>query len=167
MKRVCNSSNMDGEVVNLEVMTPNSDYTNSYNEDYPNEFWEGDDFNFADGNRAKTTLNKIGKNVFGKKTIFNADERARRRERRQARKDTRVGARSQKKILQAQAQSDVAKSLGDQSGDIALAKALGTPQAEQKKGLSTGAIIGITLGGLALVGAIVYFAIKKNKETGK
>jgi hypothetical protein len=161
--RVCNSSNLDGEVQNMEVMTPLSDYGNQYNEDYLNEFWEGDDFNFANGKRSRRGKSRgIIQNVFGKNTIFNADERARRRERRQQRRDTRTGARSSAKQLQAQAQVDIAKSMQDKSGDIALANALkGDTKKVMKKGLSTGAIVGIVVGGLVVAGVIAYFVIKK------
>ena len=162
-------SNLDGEVQDLEVMTPIVAYTNNFNEDYSGEFWEGDNFNFADGGksrRSRTTLGTIGENVFGKRTIFNADERARRRERRQARKDTRVQSRGQARSLQAQAQADIARSMGDQSGDIALANALkDSEKGGKKKGLSTGAIVGIVIGGLAIVGVVAYL-IMKNKGTG-
>ena len=161
--RVCNSSNLDGEVQNMEVMTPNSDYGNQYNEDYLNEFWEGDDFNFANGKRSRGRgrgkSRGIIQNVFGKNTIFNADERARRRERRQQRRDTRTGA----KQLQSQAQLEIAKSMQDKSGDIALANALkgDNKKVVKQKGLSTGAIVGIVVGGLVVAGVIAYFVIKK------
>ncbi len=170
MMRNCNTSNMDGEVQDLEVMTPIVAYSNNFNEDNSNEFWEGDNFNFANGGRSRnrrtrsragTALDTIGRNVFGKKTIFNADERARRRERRQARKDTRVQSRGQARSLQAKAQADIARGMGDQSGDIALANALKESPKGAKKGLSTGAIVGIVLGGLAIVGVIAYLVIKK------
>lgn len=169
--RNCNSSNLDGEVQNIEVMTPNSDFNNQFNEYDVNEFWEGDAFNFATGRRSKAKRKSarrkrfatIGEGLYGEGTIFDAEERARRRERRQARKDLRVGARTQAKTLQAQAQSDIAKSLGDPSADIALAQALKTEPTKEKKGLSTGAIVGIVFGGL-LVGGLIFYLIKK--QTG-
>jgi hypothetical protein len=77
------------------------------------------------------------------------------------RRQTRVQSRANTRELQAKAQLEAAKGISKGAGaDIALAKAL---EEKPKKGLSTGAIIGISIGGLAVVGLIAFMVIKKKK----
>lgn len=97
------------------------------------------------------------------------ERRRMRAERKNIRTQSRADARVSKagaKQTSAEAQRTAAESLGkDSQADVELARAIAT-KPEEKKGLSTGAIVGITLGGLAVVGLITYFVIK-SKNKGK
>lgn len=74
------------------------------------------------------------------------------------------------KLVNAQAQKAAAQNINRESkSDIALANALAgsapkTKAPAGKKGLSTGAIIGISVAGVALVGTVVYLIVKKRKK---
>jgi len=84
----------------------------------------------------------------------------------QSKADTRT-TKATAKQTGAEAQRVAAQSLSqDSQSDIALAKAL-APQPEQKKGLSTGQIVGIAIGSLALIGIVGYFVIKSKKANNK
>jgi hypothetical protein len=87
------------------------------------------------------------------------------REARRERRLARVEGRQARKMTEAQAQVETARAMGKGTeAELEIAKTLGaTAQAQQKKGLSTGAIIGITIGALAVIGVIAYFVIKKKK----
>jgi hypothetical protein len=98
------------------------------------------------------------------------ERRRMRAERKNIRTQSKADARVSKagaKQTSAEAQRTAAESLGkDSQADVELARAIATSPVQQKKGLSTGAIVGITLGGLAVVGLITYFVIK-SKNKGK
>lgn len=98
-----------------------------------------------------------------KGTFLDKKVRAENRKARQERQKTRVEGRQLRKQTEADAQLETARSLGKGSeADLEIAKSLaGKPQAEQKKGLSTGAIIGISIGALVVIGVIAFFVIKK------
>ncbi len=84
---------------------------------------------------------------------------------RRQRRLARVEGRQSRKQTDADAKLETARSLGKGSeADIQIAKSLGSqPQEELKKGLSKGAIIGITIGALVVIGVVAYFVIKKKK----
>jgi hypothetical protein len=80
------------------------------------------------------------------------------------RRQTRVQSRANARELQAKSQLEAAKGIAKGSqADMAIAKALATPK---KKGLSTGAIIGIVVGGVLALG-VIAFIIVKNKNKNK
>lgn len=183
--------NADGEVINYEVLDAisplkgnpreNVDFSAASGKscasgDLYEKFdtlpswsnFESDDFSEARGRRTKGT-------------VFDKEERARRRGRREARRDARQQrksqrtsskaeartARAQAKLGQAEAQKSAAQSLTDKSADIALAGALGQvgagqAGAGQQTGLSRGAKIGLIVGGIAVLG-LVGFLIYKSK----
>ena len=116
-----------------------------------------------------------------KGTVLDKKERARRRGRREARQDERQARRTERtmstaearrvkagaKATTAEGQKLAAESLGKESqSDIALAKAISSNPSE-KKGLSTGAIVGIVIGSLALIGTVAYFVIKSKNSAKK
>lgn len=95
-----------------------------------------------------------------------------RRKQRQARRDLRVKSKAQArlyrnkaKIEQAKAQQIAAQSMGKTEGDVALAQAIasGEKSGKSKKGLSTGAKVGIGLAVLAVLGVATYFIINSRK----
>jgi hypothetical protein len=150
------------------------DYSSALGDKYAT-FMDLPSFKNADGDysNAGGLLRKFKKATKG--SILDKNERARRRGRREARQDERqarkterVMSKSQARTTKADAQKLASESLGKESqSDIALAQALSQPvKPVEKKGLSTGAIVGITLGGLAVVGIITYFVIK-SKNKGK
>lgn len=100
-----------------------------------------------------------------KKSFIDPEERARRRARREKKRDLRQERRTIRTKGKAESKTAPFK---ESQADIEMAKALQTQSsdAETKKGLSTGAIIGIALGGLALLGLGVYF-VMKSKNKGK
>lgn len=75
-------------------------------------------------------------------------------------------AKASAKLEQAKSQTESAKALSDNSGDIALASALKTTpsKSSDKKGLSTGAKVGIGLGVAVVLGIATYFVIKHKKK---
>jgi hypothetical protein len=102
-----------------------------------------------------------------------------RRKRRQETQDRRLAMRESRTSSKAdtrktKAQSKLEKSIADQkmadslgktvAGDVALADALGKTAPKTKKGMSTGAKIGIALGVLAVLGAVGYFVYKAAKK---
>jgi len=166
----CNMSNMDGVVEeSFEVLSGNVPLGNNLIEDYSNEFWEGEGFNNAIG-RGKSSL-------FGKGTMFDKKERARRRSRRenkqdqqQARRNQRTDSMAQSRQMKAQAklgnvdvQKEMAKGLQDQSGDIALANALASksPEATTDKKMSTTTKVMIGVGVAVVLGVIGFIVYKK------
>lgn len=169
----CDMSNMDG-VLDFEVMNASSPMRANLMEDYSNEFWTGEDFNNAIG--------KGKSSIFGKGTMFDKKERARRRAlrekkqmQRQERRNIRTSSTAEARQLKAQAKlgaseanKEMAKGLQDQSGDIALANALASKSAEtpttEKKGLSTPVKIGIGVVALAVVGVVGYMLYKKSQK---
>lgn len=106
------------------------------------------------------TGQKMTKGTFLDKKVI-----AERRDARNKRRQTRVEGRQSKKLTEAQAQLEASKALGKGAeADAQIAKALvGEDEKNKKKGLSTGAIIGISIGALAVIGLITFFIIKKRK----
>jgi len=100
--------------------------------------------------------------------------RAMRQQRKNIRTQSKATARNQRtgaKVAQATAQKISAANMNkDSASDLELAKALGAsskPSASDKKGLSTGAKIGIGVGIAAVVivgGIFIYKAVKKRKK---
>jgi hypothetical protein len=89
----------------------------------------------------------------------------RRSEARQQRRLERIKGRNARKLTEEKAKIAQARAMGKGAqAELEIAKTLGaTAQAQEKKGLSRGAIIGITIGALAVIGVIAYFVIKKKK----
>lgn len=75
-------------------------------------------------------------------------------------------AKADAKLGQAQAQKEAAVALGkqDDSAAIAALAQSGSKSSKSKKGLSTGAIIGISVGALALIGVVGYMIYKNKKK---
>lgn len=148
-------SNLDGEVTDYDVVTSiNPVSKNYFDQDnfYPMNGEEQS--NFIPLLAAAATQTRAGQRLV-KGTALDKKERAKRRERRQARKD-----------MQAKGQLIAAKGLAKSSqGDAALLSAL-TPAsapADEKKGLSLGAKIGIGVGIAAILGIGAYFLLRKKK----
>jgi len=103
-------------------------------------FPEKDEFSYSNG-------------LFG--GFFSPEESRKRRESRYARRN----AKTQETLSRA----DLNKNLGkEKQSDVELAKAL-QDSGDTKGGLSTGTIVGIAVGGLVVIGLIV-FAIKRKKK---
>jgi hypothetical protein len=99
-----------------------------------------------------------------------ADRTEKRDDRKEARKDRREerqGLRSQKKLAkigETEARSEATRALATQTPDASLTPPTTdlTKKADiPKKGLGTGAIVGISLGALAVVGTALFFILKK------
>jgi hypothetical protein len=157
MKRICNSSNMDGEmkgIMDLEFMTGQSDVGSNFIEnrlDNGNVFNEEMQYNASGGLFAGFRERRKEKQ---------AQNRIKQQSKADARKD-----KAQAKLMAAKAQVEQAKALGKSgAGDAALADALAksTPMAEEApKSSKTPLIIGISA--VALLG-IVGFVIYKSKH---
>lgn len=179
-----NFNNLDGEVQNFEVVTALENMRNDVNEDFGNEFDNEENMSFFEGDddfyNAKGSKKRRKRNRFSG-TMFDKDERARRRtlrentkNQRQARRDqqsqSRIEARAgktQTKLSQAETQKTMASQLGvETESDKALANALakGSEQTPDKPGMSTGAKVGIAVGILALLGVIGFVVVKKMKS---
>jgi cobalamin biosynthesis Mg chelatase CobN len=177
-------NNLDGEVQNLEVINGSSNIRNNINEDFGNDFDNEENMSFFEGDddfyNAKGSKKSKKRNRYSG-TMFDKDERARRRTlredtkaQRQTRRDkqtqSRTDARSgktQAKLSQAETQKTVASQLGvETESDKALATALakGSEQTPNKPGMSTGAKVGIAVGILALLGVIGFVVVKKMKS---
>lgn len=99
-----------------------------------------------------------------------ADRQANRdnkKEERKDRKEERQGIRSQKKLAkigEVEARSEATKALAVPTADVSSTQVttdLNKKATEDKKGLSTGAIVGISLGALAVVGTALFFILRK------
>ena len=99
-----------------------------------------------------------------------ADRTEKRDDRKEARKDRREerqGIRSQKKLSkigETEARSEATRALATQTPDASLIPPTTdlTKKADiPKKGLGTGAIVGISLGALAVVGTVLFFILKR------
>ncbi len=133
---------------------------------------DGESFDFADGTEFDYAEGDAFDYADGYSNVFGARARGRRRSRRKARqrrRNLRLKSKARERELQAQAQIEAAKSLGKESqSDIELAKALSAPspdssRVEDKKGLSTGAKIGIGVGIVAVIGVIGFIVYKRMK----
>jgi hypothetical protein len=198
-------SNLDGELIDYEVLGGGSDVKRNYKEEFfadadgsdsgmfygadnecPGNYLnaQGDpyasfmnlpSFSKADGDYSEAR----GRGGLFSGTILDKKERARRRARKESRQDERQLRRTERtmsksdarktkagaKATTAEGQRLAAESLGKESqSDVALAQALAQKPAETKKGLSTGAKVGIALGVLAVLGVGVYL-VMKNKST--
>lgn len=95
------------------------------------------------------------------------EKRDDRKETRKDRKEERQGLRSQKKLAkigETEARSEATRALATQTPDVSLTQVTTdlTKKADvPKKGLGTGAIVGISLGALAVVGTALFFILKK------
>lgn len=99
-----------------------------------------------------------------------ADRTEKRDDRKEARKDRREerqGLRTKKKLSkigEVEARNEATRALATPQADISLAP-LGTDLTKKadipKKGLGTGAIVGISLGALAVVGTALFFILRK------
>ncbi len=115
-----------------------------------------DNFYSATGRRSRrrATVRRAGSSVWG--------EVQKGLEARRKRRQTRVEGKAGRKQTEAQAQLEASKGIGaGAQADAELARSLGRSTEDGKKGLSTGAIVGIVLGGLAVVGVVAYMIIKK------
>jgi hypothetical protein len=189
-------SNADNGVVNYSAQLALSpvrnnplDDDNFYPADGDSDYYNlSDEFEFTDiDNSAEAFDFASGEDDYY--NLLSRKERRGNRKRRQKRRQQRQDARLKRKELRTQSKADArrgrvdakkmqaesqrlaAQNFGKESqSDIELAKALQTPgstaRTTESKGLSTGAIIGIALGGLALLGLGVYF-VMKSKNKGK
>ena len=87
---------------------------------------------------------------------------------RKERKEERQGIRSQKKLSkigETEARSEATRALAVPQADVSLTQVTTdlTKKAEapKKDGLSTGAIVGISVGALAVVGTVLFFVLRK------
>ena len=77
------------------------------------------------------------------------------------RKSRRIGVKEQEQ----EAQKKLAESLNQPGAEDALLNQLRTaPATEQPKGMSTGLKVGLIIGGVAVLGAIAYFVIRKKSK---
>jgi hypothetical protein len=138
---------------------------------------QDDNFYGASGNRTtsrnrrKTSRNrKTARRDSARRSVGGflgeiGEELKRGREARRQRRMTRVEGKSARKLEEAKAQSETARSIGKGAeAELEIAKTLAKQTPEVKKGLSTGAKIGIAVGILAVVGVVAYFIIKKRKS---
>ena len=149
--------NMDGEVIDFEVMPGSAKVSDMYDNEnfYP---FDGDEFSYAIGDRLRSGFQRLSSNI------------KERKDRRQDRRDTRVASKAdartlkaESKLTQAEASREAAKGLADPSADIALANAMASQGTPKTEGMSTGVKIAIGIGALAVVGTIAYFLMKKKK----
>lgn len=114
-------------------------------------YFDQDNFYPADG-----VFQSIGSNIKG---FFGKDESAKRKENRQAKK----GA----KTAEIQSRAELNKGLAqDKPSDVELAKALGSSDTSASKTdetMSKNTKIAIGVGAVLVLGAIVYFVVKKKK----
>lgn len=118
--------------------------------------------------RPRRRASGTGVQEFAKDRLSRRDTRV--DERRKAR-DERRKAKSSAKSAEIQSRADLTKSLA--APDTTTAQVLATLQGgdatksamapTERKGLSTGAVIGIALGSLALLGLGAYYVLRKNK----
>jgi hypothetical protein len=135
-------------VLKYEVMSGASDVKN---------FRDGDDFYPFDGKG-----DNFRNEVFPEQDEFSYMSAARKA--RIERRNARSAAKNELTLSQAELNRNLGK---EKQSDIDLAKAL-QDSGDTKGGLSTGAMIGIAVGGLALIG-IIIFAVKSRgaKSKGK
>jgi hypothetical protein len=113
----------------------------------------------------KTTAGKVASFIpvvaAGRAIAGTPEGRARRQAARQQRRD----ARTQSKLNYSQAQLEAAKGLGKESGlDKALAGSLTAKKSGGSKGLSTGAWVGIAIGGAVVIGLGIFAIMKMRKK---
>jgi hypothetical protein len=163
-----------------EMYDDYSDFDSDYDD------LDGESFDYATGRRRRKSRRKTsrrserredgrprrrrasGSNVgeFARDRLARRDARV--DERRKAR-DERRKAKSSAKSAEVQARAELTKSLA--APDTTTAQVLATLQGgdgtksatAERKGLSTGAVIGIALGSLALLGLGAYFVLRKKK----
>lgn len=163
-------NNLDGEVQNLEVLNGLSNMNDNMIESYPNDFdneesmsfFEGDDdFYNAKGSRKKRKNERARRRGLREKK--QAQRQARRDKGAEARSQAKIG-RTKAKLTQADTQKEIASKLGvETESDKALAQAMlkGAETTPEKKGMSTGAKIGIAVGVVAILGIIGFVVYKK------
>mgnify|MGYP006266281703 CR=1 FL=1 len=149
-------SNMDGEVQNLEVLTGMSDLKSNLN-DFP----KGDDFYYATG-RGKR-LKDTAKKAFSYTPIGMVKTAIDRAPQRQQARQERRQARQERKMTEAQANLELAKSVGASAPVVPTAPA---PAAPVSTGLSTGAKVGIGVAIAAVLGVVIYM-VAKGRGKGK
>lgn len=120
---------------------------------------DGEDLSFSCG-----MSNASGKSR-RKRRQENQDRRlAMREERTSSKADTRK-TKAQSKLEKSIADQKMAESLGKTvQSDVALADALGKTAPKTKKGMSTGAKVGIAIGVVVVLGAVGYFIYKARKK---
>jgi hypothetical protein len=166
-------------------------YDDYYDFDSDYDDLDGESFDYATGRRRRKSRRKTSKRSdrreerreerrprrrasgtgvqeFAKDRLARRDARV--DERRKAR-DERRRAKSSAKSAEIQSRADLTKSLAQP--DTTTAQVLATLQGgdatksatapTERKGLSTGAVIGIALGSLALLGLGAYYVLKRNK----
>jgi hypothetical protein len=143
-------------VLKYEVMTGSSDVKN---------FRDGDDFYPFDG-KGDSFRNEVfpEQDEFSYFSIFGIGKPTENQLAKQKARLDKKAAKTQLTLSQAELNRNLGK---EKQSDIDLAKAL-QDSGDTKGGLSTGAMIGIAVGGLALIG-IIIFAVKSRgaKSNGK
>jgi hypothetical protein len=141
------SANRKG-ILKYEVMSGASDVKN---------FRDGDDFYPFDGVKNDSFQNEV---------FPENDEFSYMSDWRKAKKQARLDKKNAKTELTL-SQAELNRNLGkDKQSDIELAKALQEKGGgDAKGGLSTGAIIGIAVGGLALIGIIIFVVKSKGAKS--
>lgn len=119
------------------------------------------EFSNASGKKKRTKRTRPAK----EKRLQRKDDRQRRREERHKgrldRKSRRIGVKEQEQ----EAQKKLAESLNQPGTEDALLNQLRTaPANEPPKGMSTGLKVGLIIGGVAVLGAIAYFVIRKKSK---
>ena len=119
------------------------------------------EFSNASGKKKRTKRTRSAK----EKRLQRKDDRQRRIEERHKgrldRKSRRIGVKEQEQ----EAQKKLAESLNQPGAEDALLNQLRTaPATEQSKGMSTGLKVGLIIGGVAVLGAIAYFVIRKKSK---
>lgn len=119
------------------------------------------EFSNASGKKKRTKRTSPAK----ERRLQRKDDRQRRREERHKgrldRKSRRIGVKEQEQ----EAQKKLAESLNQPGTEDALLNQLRTaPANEPPKGMSTGLKVGLIIGGVAVLGAIAYFVIRKKSK---
>lgn len=145
---------------------------------------EGDEFSLASGLRNRFSRRRVppppprdedydsaeGADEFslasGKRTSKRTRKRSGRLGQFLSRAQDNRAAKLKVKAEEAKANQIAAKSMGNTSGDVALANALAksAPKSEKSEGMSKGMKIGLVVGGLALLGVIGFVIYKKSKK---
>jgi hypothetical protein len=148
------SANRKG-VLKYEVMSGASDVKN---------FRDGDDFYPFDG-KGDSFRNEVfpDKDEFSYFSVFGIGKPTENQKAKQQARLDKKTAKTQLKLSQAELNRNLGK---DKQSDIELAKALQEKGGDEQKGMSTGAIIGIAVGSLALIG-IIIFVVKSRGAKSK
>jgi hypothetical protein len=142
-------------VLKYEVMMGSSDVKN---------FRDGDDFYPFDG-KGDSFRNEVfpDKDEFSCFTFLGMGKPSQKQKERWELKKAKKAAKTDLTMSQAELNRNIGK---DKQSDIELAKALQEKGGDEQKGMSTGAIIGIAVGSLALIG-IIIFVVKSRGAKSK